>query len=70
MARTGPPAPQRNAPPSKQSTAQKPPPSVPEQLRSHVLKTDKNQPICWGYQLGTCPFSKTKAGQRCARGWH
>eukprot|EP00971_Amphidinium_carterae_P343269 6482926-Amphidinium_carterae.1 len=68
---------QRTTPPQQQSTGTTPksgstrtPPSIPEALRQHVLKTDKNQPICWGYQLGTCPFVKTKPGMRCARGWH
>ena len=55
---------------SRSSTTAKPPASMPAELRQHAHRTAQGQPICFAYQLGTCPFKNKKGGQRCPRGWH
>eukprot|EP00971_Amphidinium_carterae_P277774 5513397-Amphidinium_carterae.1 len=59
-----------NATRSSPRSASTTPAAVPDALKAHVVRTSKGQPICWNYNLGSCQSSRTKAGQRCSRGWH
>ena len=45
-------------------------PPVPQELRDKWFKLSNGEPICFGYNCKSGCNSKTKPGDKCAKGWH